>query len=146
MTKSKVEEITLIGTGKSIEDAFSKVATNMFDIVIDRNSIRKINTKIIMFKSKDLKEALYMFLKKIYDITSNETFLLNEVKNISIEKMNNEYLLNAVIIGEKLSKEHIIKDIIKQVTNRNVLVKENKDGSIAQLNIVVERRNLENEI
>ena|SRR3989344_65808 len=146
MTKSKVEEITLIGTGKSIEDAFSKVATNMFDIVIDRNSIRKINTKIIMFKSKDLKEALYMFLKKIYDITSNETFLLNEVKNISIEKMNNEYLLNAVIIGEKLSKEHIIKDIIKQVTDRNVLVKENKDGSIAQLNIVVERRNLENEI
>lgn len=143
MTKNKIEEITLIGTGKTIEEAFSKAAINMFQIVIDVNSVKKINTKTIIFRCKDLKTALFQFLKKLYDITSNETFILSDVKTLSIEEMSGEYLVTSVLIGEKLNSEHKIKDIIKQVTDRNVLVQENKNGSIAQLSLIVERRVVE---
>jgi len=143
MNRLKTEEITLIGTGKTIESAFSKAAMNMFEIVIDPKTVRNVSTKTMIFKAKTLKDALYIFIKKIYDLASNETFLLNEVKNINIDEMNNEYLINAVLVGEKLNTEHIIKDIVKQITDRNIIVKENKDGCIAQLNIIVERRNVE---
>ncbi len=143
MAKQNTEEITIIGIGKTIEEAFSKTAINMFNLVVDTNTVNKINTKTIIYRTKDLKNALYLLQKKIYDITSNEMFLLSEVKTINIEEMNNEYLVNVVLLGEKLNANHKIKDIVKQVTDRNILVKDTKDGCIAQINIIIERRNLE---
>ncbi len=143
MAKLNTEETTIIGIGKTIEEAFAKTAINMFNLVVDTNTVNKINTKTIIYRTKELKSALYLLLKKIYDITSNEMFLLSEVKTINIEEMSNEYLVNVVLLGEKLNSSHKIKDIVKQVTDRNILVKYTKDGCIAQINIIVERRNLE---
>ena len=105
MNRLKTEEITLIGTGKTIESAFSKAAMNMFEIVIDPKTVRNVSTKTMIFKAKTLKDALYIFIKKIYDLASNETFLLNEVKNINIDEMNNEYPETVRELRERYSFE-----------------------------------------
>ena len=144
MTKHKVEEITLTGQGKSIEQAFSNTALNMFSIVTDPSKVSPAQRKSIMLRSKDLKNLLYLFLKKLYDLASNDLFLLNEVKDVVIEDINNEYLLTAVAYGDKLSN-HEIKDIVKQCTDRNISIKEDKDGCKIQINLVVERRILDKE-
>ena len=45
-----------------------------------------------------------------------------------------------------MNEKYKIRDIVKQVTERNISVKENMEGSFLQINIVVERRDVENEV
>ena len=60
--------------------------------------------------------------------------------------ISNEYLLDAVIIGDKMdANKYIVKDIVKQVTDRNVSVIEDKFGVHLQMNLVVEWRNIPGE-
>ncbi len=145
MVKHKVEEITLTSQGKSLEQAFSNAALNMFSIVTDTTKVNPLMRKSMMLRSKELKTLLYLFLKKLYDLASNDLFLLHEVKDVVIEDINNEYLLTAVAYGDKLTN-HEIKDIVKQCTDRNISIKEDKDGCKVQINLVVERRSIEDEI
>ncbi len=140
MTKNKVEEITLISWGKSLEHAFSNAARDMFSIVVDTNNVKPLMKKSILLRSKELKSLFYLFMKKLFDTASNELFLLNEARDVTIETINNEYLLTAVAYGDKFSKEYPIKDIVKQCTDRNILIKEDKEGCKLQINLVVERR------
>ena len=140
----KVEEITITGTGKTLEQAFANTAISMFSIVVDTKTVEPKIRKSIMLRSKELKTLLHLFLKKLYDLASNELFLLNEIKDMSIETVNNDYLLNCVAFGDKLDK-HEIKDIVKQCTDRNISIKEDREGCKLQINLVVERRQEEKE-
>ena len=143
MVKHKVEEITLSSKSHDLESALSKIAISMFDIVVNTNEIELITTKIIIIRARDLKNLLYQFLKRLFDLASNELFVLSNIKKITIEQVSNEYLLNAIIIGDKIKPEYTIKDIVKQITDRNIAIKEDREGTLAQINIVVERRNIE---
>ena len=138
MTKHVVQEIILEGKGDSIELSFSDIALKMFNIVTDTASVNPVLTKTIIIRSKDIKDLLYQFLKKLFDTANQDLFLLSYVKNIMIEKINNEYMLNATLLGDKL-KNHNIKDIVKLVTEKNISIKQDKEGCISQVVIIVER-------
>ena len=147
MPKHKVEEISLEERAPSLETVFSKMAVSMFNIVINSEDVDLAVTKTIIIRSRDLKNLLYQFLKRLFDLANNELFLLSTVKQITIEQVSHEYLLNAVIIGDKMNDKYEVKDIVKQVTERNIIVKESIDGASAQINLVVERRNVkDNEV
>jgi len=145
--KHKVEEITLSVDAEDMQKAFSKLAVNMFEIVVNTNDIDLAVTKTVIIRARDLKNLLFQFIKRLYDLANNELFILAVVKKISIEKVSNDYLLNAIIIGDKMKPVYTVKDIVKQVTERNIIVKESIDGASAQINLVVERRNVkDNEV
>lgn len=146
MSKHKVEEITLEGRTPSLEAVFSKIGMSMFNIVINTQDIDLIVTKTIIIRSRDLKNLLYQFLKRLFDLANNELFLLAVVKQLTIEQVSNEYLLNAVVIGDKMNQRYEVKDIVKQVTDRNIMIKEDMTGTYARINIVVERRNVKDEV
>ena len=143
MAKNKIEQIQLISQGKTIEEAFSNSAVNLFSITINTNSVSPNLKKSIMTRSKDLKSLLYLFLRKLFDLANNELFLLREVKDLKIESISDEYLLTAVAYGDKFNNEYEVKDAVKQLIDREILVKEDKLGTTTQVSLVVERRNVE---
>jgi|SRR3989344_3451568 len=146
MAKTKVEEIELKAEASSIEAAFSKIAINMFSIVTDTEKINENLRKTLMMRSKDLKSLLYLYLKKLFDLANNELFLLKEIKDLKIESINEEYLLTAVAYGDKYNPKYEVKDVVKLITERNIAIKEDTKNATAQINIIVERRNVEDEV
>ncbi len=138
MSKHIIQKIVLEGKGSSIEYSFSDVAVKMFNIVIDTSSVNPNFTKTIIIRSSDLKNLLYQFLKKLFDLANLELFLLSSVKKLTIEEINNEYMLNAVIIGDQL-KDHNVKDVVKHIENKDIIIKEDQSGCTSQINIIVER-------
>lgn len=143
---SKVEEITLSAQAPSLEGVFSKAALSMFNIVIDTSEVDLVSTKTVIMRSRNLKNLFFQFLKRVFDLANNELFLLATVKQLTIEQVNNEYLLNAILIGDKMNGKYSVKDIVKQITDRNIAIKEDRQGVTASINIVVERRNVKDEV
>lgn len=146
---NKVEEITLNVKAESLEKAFSKLALAMYEIVINVDEIDLVITRTIILRSRDLKHLLYQFLKRLFDLANSELFILSTVKSLSIAQISNEYLLNCILLGDKMKNEYIVKDIIKQVTDRNILINEDKEGAHLSINLIIERRNIkenENEV
>lgn len=141
MIKHKVEEITLSARAPSLEASFSKIAISMFDIVLDTIDVEPNITKTLIIRAKDLKNLLYQYLKKLYDLANTDLFVLSTVKQMTIERVSDEYLLNTVIMGDKMNPKYEIKDVVKQVTERNINIKEDIEGTLTQINLVVERRN-----
>ena len=74
----------------------------------------------------------------MFDIANHELFLLSSVKKIIIEQINNEYMLNATVIGDKL-KDHKVKDVVKLITEKDIIIREDKNGCTSQISIVVGR-------
>ena len=142
---SKIEQIQLSSQGKSIEEAFSNSAVNMFSIVTDTNLVNSNLKKSLMMRSKDLKSLLYLFLRKLFDLANNELFLLKEVRDLKIESINDEYLLTAVASGDKFNQGYEVKDIVKQLIDKDIIIKEDKSGTFTQVSLIVERRNVKDE-
>ncbi len=146
MVKHKVEEISLEERAPTLEAVFSKIAVSMFKIVINTEDIDLVTTKTIIIRSRDLKNLLFQFLKRLFDLANNELFLLSTVKQLTIDEVSHEYMLNAVVIGDKMNPKYEVKDIVKQVTERNIMIKEDMTGTYARINLVVERRNVKDEV
>jgi len=142
----KVEEITIKANGSDLGKAFAKLAEEMFNIVVNVSDVDLEVTKTILIRSRDLNHLLIQFMKRLFDLANLELFVLSTIKQITIDKISNEYLLDAVIIGDKMdANKYIVKDIVKQVTDRNVSVIEDKFGVHLQMNLVVEWRNIPGE-
>lgn len=139
--KHKVEEITLTAKALDMQRAFSKLAMDMFDLVVNITYIDLKLTKTIIIRSRDIKNLLFQFMKRLYELANNDLFVLATVKSLTIEQISNEYLLTAVLLGDKINPTYKVKDIVKQVTDRNIIIKEDREGTLAQINLVIERRN-----
>ncbi|HLC86005.1 MAG TPA: archease [Candidatus Nanoarchaeia archaeon] len=136
-----VEELVLVVHGKDLEDAFANLPDKFFSILLAEHEIKPQVTKSVMIRSNDIKSLLYKYTKKIHDFAINDALFLNKVNGIKIEILNNEYLLTANLIGEKVNRNHKIKNMIKHVTNRNIIIKEDRNGCTLQINIIIERKN-----
>src|SRR3989344_8008634 len=136
----KVEEITLTARGKNMEQAFSNIVINLFSNIVNLELIEPKLTKTILIREKNLKKLLYQYIKKVYDLALTEAILINKVHNVKIENVNDDYLLTAVVEGEKLKQEHKLNNTIKMLTDRNIIIKEDKEGCNLQINIIVEKK------
>jgi len=136
----KVEEITLTARGKNMEQAFSNIVINLFSNIVNLELIEPKLTKTILIREKNLKKLLYQYIKKVYDLALTEAILINKVHNVKIENVNDDYLLTAVVEGEKLKQEHKLNNTIKMITDRNIIIKEDKEGCNLQINIIVEKK------
>ena len=135
----KVEEIILTSSGKNTEQAFMNIALNLSLKIINPDLIQPKLKKTIFIREKNIKSLLYKYLKSIYSLATTNLILLNKISTIKIENINTDYLLTAVLEGDKLSNEYKIKNTIKQITDRNISVKEDKEGCHITINIVVEK-------
>src|SRR3989344_8327246 len=111
----KVEEISLISTGKNTEKAFSEMTLKLSSKIIDPEKVEPNLTKTLLIRQPNLKALLYNYLKGIYNLITNEAILIHKVPNIKIETLGKDYFLTAVIQGDKLNESHEIKNKIKLI-------------------------------
>lgn len=134
-----VEEITLTSSGKNTEQAFVNIASNLSLRIINPDLIQPKLKKTIFIREKNLKYLLYKYLKSVYSLATTNLILLNKISTIKIENVNTDYLLTAVVQGDKLSNEYKIQNTIKMITDRNITVKEDMEGCHLSINIIVEK-------
>ncbi|HIH25877.1 archease [Candidatus Woesearchaeota archaeon] len=132
------QEISLKSEAKTLEKAFSLIAVEFSKTVYKGNLNNEIN-KSIMFRSQNLKYLLYNYINKLNELLLNECFILSEVQDLSINMVNNDYMLSSVVAGSKIKGNEI--DVLVKEISKNVLIKEDKDGCHVQISLLVEEKN-----
>lgn len=119
--------------GKTMEEAFSNAALAMYSIITDTEKIQKKIHKEIQAKGHDLKSLLYSFLEELLFLLDTENFLLHKTSKVSIHKKEENYLLEATVIGDECIDEYSTHGDIKAVTYNQMDIKEEKDKIILQV-------------
>lgn len=115
--------------GKTLEEAFKNAAYATTDIITDHTKVNKNITKKISIESEDKKALLYDFIEQLIILLDSESFLLSEVRNITIK----DNKLSAEIIGDDKPENYDINMHIKAVTYQEMEIKEEKDKVMLQV-------------
>ncbi len=112
--------------GKSLEEAFSNALKAMFYIIHeDLKDIKKCKKKAISLKAATREALLYDFLSEALFYLDTEHLILPFTDEITINKINNQYELKAVLTGDKVSHYKTHGDI-KAVTYNEMQIKKNQ--------------------
>jgi SHS2 domain-containing protein len=123
-------DIGIKGKGKTLEQAFEETAKAMFDVEVNIKKVktsRKIQVKV---EAENNEELLIEWLNALLSQASLKGMVFSKFK-VKIKKEKN-LKLEGEAWGEKLKKEHEIKDEIKGATYSQLKVKKEKQGWIAQ--------------
>jgi len=118
--------------GRSMEEAFKNSALATSNTVYDGN-VEKILTNEIKIQGTDKENLLYNFLDEIIFLIDAEKFLVSEVRDLKIKKLeNDEFELTAALVGDS-SEKYEIREHIKSVTYHEMFVREEEGKWIAQV-------------
>ena len=118
--------------GKNMEEAFAHAALAMFNVMIDNEIVKPVLRKSFSVRGKDLKALLYNFLEEFLYLLDSEHFLLSKVEKVKIDKMNDEYVLNALVMGDKHEGYETSGDV-KAITYNDMEIKEGPEGCYVQV-------------
>ena len=118
--------------GKNLEEAFANAAIAMFNVMISKDKVNPLTSKTFSVRGKDLKALLYNFLEEFLFLLDSEHFLLASVKKVKIDRMGEEYVLNALVSGEKHSNHETTGDV-KAITYNEMEIKEDSNGCYVQV-------------
>jgi len=119
--------------GKNLEEAFSNAALALTSILVEPKDVKPATTKSITVRGHDLKALLYEFLEQFLIFVDRDFFLLNKVESMQINRIENEYLLNALISGDIINKEHELDSHVKAITYNEMLIEQKKEGCMVQV-------------
>lgn len=117
--------------GKNLKGAFSNAVKATARILTD-NEVKCKITKNITVSGSDLKSLLYNFLEEILFLIDSESFLPARVKAIKISRVKGKYLLNSVIMGDRITNYETHGDI-KAVTYNEMEIREEKGRACVQV-------------
>jgi len=118
--------------GKTMEEAFSNAALALTKVITDYNKIEPKVEKKIEVESEDEKALLYDFLEQFIVLLDSESFLLNSIKDIEIEK-DKKLKLKAVVVGDTDLKKYETETHIKAVTYQEMEIKKEKGKYMLQV-------------
>lgn len=118
--------------GSSLEKAFENAALAMFNLMCKTEKVKLKIKKKISVKGKDLKALLYNWLEELLFLLDSEDFLLGKLKNLAISGKEEDYKLNATVLGDSVKKYEIFGDV-KAVTYNEMLIKKEKGKVIVQV-------------
>ncbi|MBR9683541.1 archease [Candidatus Woesearchaeota archaeon] len=108
--------------GKTLEEAFTNAAYAMTDVITDHTKIKPTIEKNITVTSENEESLLYDFLEQFLILIDSESFLLNQVKELTIK--NNK--LTAKLTGDTHPEKYEINIVIKAVTYQEMFIKKEK--------------------
>ena len=117
--------------GKTLEEAFINAAYAMKSILTEDKIEPKI-VKSITVQGRDLKQLLYNFLEEFLFLLDAEFFLLSEIENLKINNVGKEYMLSALLKGDKNDKYSTDKHI-KAATYNDMEIKQDKGQCMVQV-------------
>lgn len=116
--------------GMTIEESFSNALEAMHSIVFHIKDIEEyefdLEEREISLEGQNLEALLYNFLEEAIFLLSAESFV-GLVKKIGIEKVDEGYMLKAILKGT-LSINFESQGEVKAVTYNEMHVKQNNDG------------------
>src|SRR3989344_7045248 len=97
--------------GSNLEEAFGNAAIAMFSIMTDVNKVQPKKEFKIDVVAADLKGLLYHWLEELLFLIDTEFFMLGEVKELKITRVNEKYRLMAAVSGDKAENYETHGDI-----------------------------------
>ena len=110
--------------GKDIDEVFVNSALAMFNILGDTSKVKSKKNKKIKIKSGNYEQLLYDFLEELLFLFETEKLFLHDVKDL---KINEDFSLNATIVGDNLGN-YDLKGDIKAVTYNDMKIRKTNKG------------------
>ncbi len=110
--------------GKTLEEAFANASLAMFNIMIETEKVSPQLERKISVHAKEKESLLFDFLGKFLFLLDSENFALNKVESIEIEKKEDAYFLNAVILGDELCEKYETKTQVKAITYNEMQIRQ----------------------
>lgn len=116
--------------GRTLEDAFNQTAYSlMVTITPDLKKIIPKVEKTLKIQAEDKESLLFDFLSEFLYIFDVDELVFSDINVISIRKINHNYLLKAILKGEKFDKKkHEIGIEVKAITYSFMKIEEKIDS------------------
>ena len=123
-------DIQVESWGPSLEEAFSQTALSLMTIISP--NLGFVNPKVekkIKIKAEDKKALLFDFLSEFLYLFDVEELIFSKIIVKSINQVNDQYEINALVKGEKFDKSrHEIGTEVKAVTYSFMTIEEKEDN------------------
>ena len=117
-------DIAVEVSAENYEDLFIISAQAWKDSVVDELSPNNLEEKILEFNENSIEELLVHFLSELNYLLLGSKWITTGVKQIKINKLNNEWNLRAIILGIPFNEQQLnIKIEIKAITFHQMDVK-----------------------
>ncbi|WP_459202302.1 archease [Methanococcus sp. CF] len=119
-------DIGIIAFGKTLEESFENSARGLSNIMVDIESIEKVEKRSFKVISEDLLGLLYDFLTELLILHDSELLIFSEF-DVKIEK-NECYELNCIAFGDTYSKDkYEPKEEVKAITYHKMEIKKDEN-------------------
>ncbi len=121
--------------GSSLEEAFSQTAYSLMETITP--DLKKITPKIekkIIIKAEDKEALLFDFLSEFLYIFDVDELVFSQIYVSRIEKINNNYKLQATLKGEKFDlNKHEIGTEVKAITYSFINIEEKRASTVIDI-------------
>ncbi len=121
--------------GSSLEEAFSQTAYSLMATITP--DLKKITTKVerkITIKAEDKEALLFDFLSEFLYIFDVDELVFSQIYVSKIEKLNDNYKLQATLKGEKFDlNKHEIGIEVKAITYSFLNIEEKHESTIIDI-------------
>ena len=109
-------DIGFYAYGNNLNEAFENAGLALFNIISKTDNIEPIATKSFEITSEDKISLLYDFLEELLFLHEIDFMLFSQF-TISINKIDDEYHLNAIIKGDEINWDKYYRgDEVKAIT------------------------------
>jgi len=125
-------DIGIMGKASSVEEAFEEAAKALFDVEIDVAKVKAKKKVRIECNAENIEELFIEWLNALLSQASLHEMVFSKFR-VKMEKTGEKkFELRGEAFGEKLRKEHNIKDEVKGATYSQLKVKKEKGLWVAQ--------------
>ena len=128
-------DIGFYAYGNNLNESFENAGLALFNIISKTDDIEPIATKSFEITSEDKISLLYDFLEELLFLHEIDFMLFSQF-SISINKIDDEYHLNAVIKGDEINWDKYYRgDEVKAITFHKMNIIE---GDVVKLSAIVD--------
>ena len=123
-------DIQSLSWGRTLEEAFSQCALSLMAVITPNlEKISRTVQKSLKIKAEDKEALLFDFLSEFLFIFDVEGLVFNEIDVECINKINNNYELDAILRGEEFDKKkHDVGTEVKAITYSFITIDESTEG------------------
>lgn len=112
-----ISDLKFEAYGSSLKQAFENAAKAMFNAMVKINTIQPSIEKSVKISSESVESLLFDWLSELLRIQDTDNILFSEFNIQSLEQVNNNWILKAIVKGEKFNKDkHKSELLIKAMT------------------------------
>ncbi len=123
--------------GSNLSRAFENAAKAMFNSMVKLEKISTEIKKTVEITSESLESLLFDWMSELLRLSDTNNLLFSKFKIQSLKQVNNNWILKAVIQGEKFNpKKHKSEVLIKAMTYNELKIE--KKGKKYKITIVMD--------